>query len=331
MASSSDIAVTNLTQSSGGDPGGGDPDPTKTPVNIDGDGVASVIVSGVRVTISWLDDSKPNTTYDRNQNDITIIYKAGRFTVTLTPDSELVATGDGELLPDGTIVVLTAADAADTSAARAAESNRNAHHRGASYALGEAPAVITNNKCVFTFPAEQIAKLPEGVCDLTFATKGGANPAFSGTFALGYIHKVSEPKAPEIALTTSETAPGGGVQASATVTSGDAPQAGVAVSFTITGANNATLATAQKTTDADGKIAAFTLKSDLANATYTVTASATGYATVSKSVSVSNAPTNGGGEEEETGSGGSGGCDAGFGLLALSILATGYLGAKRKK
>jgi len=293
---------------------------TKTPVTIDGDDVASVSTTGNKVTITWKDTNKKNSEYDLSKFSVTVTYGEIQFTVTLTTAGDLVVTGDGALLPDGTIVVLTATESATTQAQSRAASLR----RGAAYALGEAKAAIIGGKCVFTFPAEQVSKLPAGTYDLTFSTKGGANPAFKGTFAKGYVHVVSEPAAPEILLDASETASGGDVQVSATVISGDVPQAGVTVQFTLRNRDNTHLTSLSRVTNASGTVPAFVLDTGLTNGTYTVTVSATGYATVSKIVTVTNGETGGGdgGGEEEEGhwSGGGGGCDAGaFGLLTLAI------------
>ncbi len=296
---------------------GGDPDntdTTKTPVTIDGEGVASVSTSVNTVTITWLDEKKPNTTYDLAKNRVTVTYGDQRFTVTLNAVGELVVTGDGELLPDGTTVVLTATNTAAPAALQAGRAAR----AGASYSLGEAKAAIIGGKCVFTFPAEQVSKLPGGTYDLTFSTKSGANPAFKGTFAKGYVHVVSEPATPEILLDASETASGGGVQVSATVTSGDAPQPRVTVQFTLANRDNTHVTSLPRTTDAAGTVPAFVLDTGLANGTYTVTAAATGYAPVSKTVTVTKGESSGGDEEEEGElSSSGGGCDAGFGLLAM--------------
>ena len=311
---------------------GGDPDPGMTTVTIDGADVASVSVSvsGNTVTVGWLEENKPNSTYDLNKNSLTFTYGESRFTVALNADEELVVTGDGVLLPDGTIVVLTATNTATTQAAEVAENSEASLRRGASYSLGEAKTTVVNGKSVVTFPAEQISKLPAGTYDLTFATKSGANPAFKGTFAKGYVHAVSEPAAPEILLSASETASGGGVQVSATVTSGDLPQAGVTVAFTLANRDNTHVVSLTRTTDASGKVPAFVLDSGLANGTYTVTAAATGYAAVSKSVTVSNGSSDPG-PEEPTGSSSSGGCDAGMSTGLLLCGATVCLAVRRKR
>lgn len=308
LGSGTALAATNKTP----DPNpGGDPDPGKTPVSINGADVASIFVSGSTLTISWRTEGKADTAYNLNQNSVTVTYGESRFTVALNANGELVVTGDGQLLPGGTIVLLTATNTAATQGAEA-KSAAAQLRRGASYSLGEAKAAIANDKCVFSFPAAQVSKLPEGTYDLTFATSSGANPAFKGTFALGYVHALSRPAAPEILLSASETASGGGVQVSAGVTSGDLPQAGVTVAFTLTNRDNTHVVSLTRTTDASGKVAAFVLDSGLANGTYTVTAAATGYAAVSKSVTVSNGRD--GGEKK---GGGSGGCDAGLGLFAF--------------
>jgi hypothetical protein len=278
------------------------------PVTISTGTIKSLDHTGRILTISYTDGAPP-VSYDLAEKQINFeyLYNYGYFS-TPAGANPMVSTGRAGILPNqNQDWKFTAYPAGSTSGGVALTGTLT-------YPAGGAPVFSVSLNGLAVGAAYDI--VAETISAGNISSQ--PNPSFRIELARNYL--VDAGPQYDIAVSAGRTPDGRGITASATVTSGSAPASNVIVTFDLINRSGSFAnPPQQRTTGAAGLIEPFVIGANLPNGRFAVAASTLGREpSVSETIVIDGAS-----------SGNGGGCDAGFGALALAAL--GCLALRKKR